>query len=80
MVWVSGEEASRRRDKGEIRHGNQREDQIVNDRHVMSSRMLFEAGLVFMQGYISGIVQAVFDVPVGAQHFQQLSRSSLFGR
>ena len=42
--------------------------------------MLLEASLVFVQGDISRIVQAVFNAPVGAQHFQELGWRSLFSR
>ena len=80
MVRVSSEEASSRRNKGEPRRGDQSEDEIVQDGHVVSCGMFFETGLVFVQGYIPGIVQAVFDTPIGAQHFKELGRRSLFSR
>ena len=42
--------------------------------------MVREAGLVFVQSNIPGIMEAVFDPPVGTQHVQELERRSLFGR
>jgi len=70
MIWMSSEVASSRRDKEEVGLGNQSEDEIVNDCHVVSSRMFLEAGLVFMQSNIAGIMQTVFDLPIRAKHLQ----------
>ena len=68
MVWVSSEEASGRRDKGESRFGEQSENEIVNAGHVVSRRVFFETGLVLMQRHIAGIMQAILNAPVGTQH------------
>jgi len=55
-VWVSSEEASSRGDKREVGFGNESEDEIVEDRHVVSSGMVFEAGLIFMQSDIARVM------------------------
>jgi hypothetical protein len=67
MVRISSKEASGRGHKSEMRFSDQGEDEIVNDGHVMSRRMFFEVGLVFVQGDIPRIMQAIFNVPVGTQ-------------
>ena len=48
-------EASGRGNKGEARFCKQGENQVINNRHVMSGGLVLEAGLVFVQGYIAGI-------------------------
>lgn len=53
---MSSEEASGGGDEWEIGLGNQSQDEVVNDGHVVGSRMVFEAGLVFVQGDIAGIM------------------------
>ena len=55
-MGVSSEETSGGGDKREVRFGNQSENEIVNDGHVVSCRMFFEAGLVFVQRNIPGIM------------------------
>ena len=70
MVGVSGEETSGGRDKEEVRLGNQGKHQIVHDGHVVGSRMLFEASLVFVQSDIPWVVQAVLNTPVRAKHVE----------
>lgn len=68
MVWVSSEETSGRGDKREIRLGNQSEDEVINNCHIVGSRMFLEAGMVFMQRNIARIMQIVFNLPVRAKH------------
>ena len=77
---MSSEKASGRGNEREIRFGQDAEDQVVEDCHAVSSRTLFETGLVFLQSHISGIVQAVLDLPVGTQHGEQLQGRSLLSR
>ena len=67
---MSSEETSSGRDKGKIGFGNQGQDQIINDGHVVSGGMLFEAGVVFVEGDIAGIMQTILDLPVRAQHVE----------
>ena len=76
MIGVSRKEASGGRHKGEIGFSNHRQDKIVNDGHIVSCYMVFEAGLVFMQSHIARIMKAVFDPPIGAQHVQQLEQEA----
>src|SRR5215211_3238518 len=75
---MSSKETSSRGDKREGRFGDQGQNQIVNNRHVMGCCMILKTGLVFMQGDIARIMQRVFDLPVGAQHMQELGRRGLF--
>ena len=65
---MSSKETSGRREKGEVRFGKQSEHEIVQDGHVVSCGMFFEAGLVFMQGHIAGIVKAIFNLPIRTKH------------
>ena len=67
---MSGEVATGGGDKEEVGLGNECEQEIVNDCHVVSSRMFLEAGVVFMQSHIAGIMEAIFDLPIRAQHVQ----------
>ena len=53
MLWMSSEVTSGGGDKEEVGLGNQSENEIVNDCHVVSSRMFLEAGMVFVQGHIA---------------------------
>jgi hypothetical protein len=64
MIRVSSEEASSGRDKGEVRFGDQSEDEMVQDSHVVCGGMFFEASLIFMQRDMARVMQAFFDVPV----------------
>ena len=68
MLWVSSEETSGGRDKGEIRLGNQSEGEVINNCHIVGSGMFLEAGLVFMQRNVTGVMQVIFNLPVRAQH------------
>ena len=77
-MGVSRKEASGRRDKGESGLSKEAQDQVINNGHVVSGRRLFEAGLVFVQGHISGIMQGIFDPPVGTQHLQEVGGRGLF--
>ena len=56
MVRVSSEETSGSRDKGEVGFGDQGENEIVDNSHVVSCRMFFEAGLVFVQSDIARVM------------------------
>ena len=56
MVWMSSEVTSCGRDKEEVGLGDQSENEVVNDCHVVSSRMFLEAGMVFVQGHIAWIM------------------------
>lgn len=67
---MSGEEASSRRDKRKLGVGNQGQDKVINNGHVVSRGMVFEAGVIFTQGHIAGIMQSIFNLPVRAQHVQ----------
>ena len=64
---MSGEIASGRWGKSEARPGNQAEHEIIDDRHDMSCGTFGEAGLVFMQSNIAGVMEAVLNPPVRAQ-------------
>ena len=50
---MSSEVTSGRRNEEEVRLGNQSNNEIINDRHDMGSRLLLETGLVFMQSNIT---------------------------
>ena len=77
---MGSEEASGGGDKREVRMSEDGKHKVIEDSHAVSSRTLFEVGLIFMQSYIAWVVQVILDVPVGTQHVEELHWRSLFGR
>ena len=74
---MRGEVPSGRWNKSEIGVSDQAQDQVIDDCHHMCRCLFREAGLVFMERDIAGIMQSIFDLPVRAEHGQQLLRGSL---
>ena len=77
---VSRENTSSIRNGVEIKPVNQGQNQIVDNGHIMSRTLVFEAGMIFMQRNITAIVQAIFDLPVRSQHLEELLWGCLFSR
>ena len=74
MLRLGSEETPCGGNARKTRFNNKSEDEIINGCHIMGGGALLEAGLVFVQGHIAGIMQTIFNPPVGAQHVQEVGR------
>src|SRR4030042_2333376 len=57
----------------------QSNQQVIQNGHVVPSSTNREPGSIFMQGYISTVMQATLDAPILAGQSQQLSWRSFLG-
>ena len=46
------------------------QDEIIDTSHCLSESAFGHSSLIFMESYISTIVQAIFDAPIGTDHLE----------
>ncbi len=79
LVRMSSKEASSGRKIGVFQFSNQKaQDEIIEASHNPSCVFACHASLVFAEGHISTVVQAILNAPVGAGHLQEPVGRNLF--
>ena len=73
FVWVGIEVTPRCREICPAQVQGQSHNQIVDHGHCTRSLSAFQVTPIFTQGFISPIVQSIFNAPMASNHVQELS-------